>query len=163
MRPRLRRSRWNDSDPIGTHAIAFDSQGCFPARTEHAAKAWQNSALECGEPGGPSWRESGLLGQRMVDESDEPQTAGVRLDRRFETGQGEAVDNRRRPIVKGGEHIPVDARRQLDKPDGALPGPKAFDDMAVVQISTGQLIEPAENDEDKPRIFSRSHVSQPGG
>ena len=111
---------------------------------------------------GPSLRKPGFLGQRMVDKGDEPQTARVRHDRLFEAGQGEAVDNRRGPVAKGREHTPIGGRRELDKPDGAPSGTKAFDNMPVVQIPAGQLIEPVRDDEDELLIISRLQGGEPG-
>jgi hypothetical protein len=91
----------------------------------------------------------GFLGERMVYKRDEPQSAPVSQDRLFEIGEPEAVDYRRGAVGKFAQRHCTIIRAELDDLYRVPAGPQAVDDVTVVKITTGQLVEPARDDKDK--------------
>jgi hypothetical protein len=87
-----------------------------------------------------------------MDEGDEAQAARLRRDLLSEVRKGEAVDNRLRPVGHGGERRPVRSRipsRKFDDSHDPAACAQALDNVAVEQVSAGELIEPARDDEDE--------------
>jgi hypothetical protein len=82
----------------------------------------------------------------MVDQRDEPQSAPLGYDRLFEIGEREAVDYRRGAVGKFGQRRFTIIGAKLDDLYRVPAGPQAVDDVTVVKIPTGQLIEPARDD-----------------
>jgi len=70
-------------------------------------------------------------------------------DRLFEIGEREAVDYRRGAVGKFGQRRFTIIRGKLDDLYNASAGPQAIDNVTVVQITAGQLIEPARDDKDE--------------
>ncbi len=73
----------------------------------------------------------------------------MRCDCLLESGKGEAVDNRRSPIGKRGKRRTVRLGRKLDDLYRAPMGAQALDNVTVVKISAGELIETAWDDENE--------------
>jgi hypothetical protein len=85
----------------------------------------------------------------MVDERDKAQSAPVGQDRLFEIGEREAVDYGRGAVGKLGQRRCTIIGRKLDNLYRMPAGPQPIDDVAVVKITAGQLIEPARDDKDE--------------
>ena len=99
-----------------------------------------------------SWRKAAFLCQRAVDEGDEPQAARLRRYRLSEIGKGEAIDNCLRAVGHAGEHRRVclwTPSGELDDPNDPPARAQSLDNVTVEQISAGNLIEPAGDDEDE--------------
>jgi hypothetical protein len=109
----------------------------------------QRDRLKSNEALRRSAGKPGFLSQRMVDQRDEPQSAPLGYDRLFEIGEREAVDYRRGAVGKFGQRRFTIIRGKLDKLYNASAGPQAIDDVTVVQITAGQLIEPARDNKDE--------------
>jgi hypothetical protein len=88
----------------------------------------------------------GFLSERMVDERDEAQPAAVGFDRLVEIGEREAVDYRGGAVGKFGQRRFTIIWGKLDDFYCVPAGPQGVDDMTVVKITAGQLIEPARDD-----------------
>jgi len=141
------RARRDDGDPVGRDAIPLDRGGRSPARAKDATKPWQHSSLE---PDGPLRLvpgEARLLSQRVVDEGDEPQAMSLPCDHLFETVKGKAVHDHDRPVGKCGNRRTIRPRRKLDHPYRARPGDQILDNVTVVEISAGELVEATRDDE----------------
>jgi hypothetical protein len=97
-------------------------------------------------------RKAAFLCQRAVDKGDEPQAARLRRYHLLEIGKGEAIDNCLRAVGHTGEHRRVclcTPFGKLDDPNEPAARTQSLDNVTVEQISAGNLIEPAGDDEDK--------------
>jgi len=81
-----------------------------------------------------------------MNEGDEAQSAPVGHYSLFEIGQREAVDYHRDTVGKFGQQGCVIVRDKLDDPYGAPAGPQTLDDVAIVKVAAGKLVEPARDD-----------------
>ena len=87
-----------------------------------------------------------------MDEGDEPQAARLRRYQLSEIGKGEAVDNCLRPVGHAGEHCGVCLwipSCELDDANDPAARAQTLDNVTVEQVSAGNLIEPAGDDEDE--------------
>jgi hypothetical protein len=84
-----------------------------------------------------------------MNEGNEPQAPRFRPKDSFETAEGEAVNNRDGSVGKFVKHRAIRARCKLDDFDGAPTGAQTLDNVTIEQISAGQLIETARDDEDQ--------------
>ena len=149
VRCRLCRARRNDGDPFERDAIARDCGSRSPAGTNDTVALRQYRGLE---PRGTLRRgagKTGLLGQRMVNQGDQPQSVPMRGDRRFETGKGEAVDDRRGAVGKSRKYRRFAPRRELDDRHAAAAAAQPFDNVTIIEITAGQLIELTRNNENQ--------------
>jgi hypothetical protein len=146
----------DDGNPVWGNTMICHSDGSSPAGTENAAKSRQHGSLKSGELRSLSPGKSGFLGKGMVDQGDQPQATRLGRDHPLQPRQGEAVDNRYGSVGKGVKSVAIGARRELDELDGTSAGAQPVQDVTVVQISTGQLIKPAGDDEDEFGLFTRS-------
>jgi hypothetical protein len=83
----------------------------------------------------------------MMDEGDEPQATSLRYDHAFEAAKGKTVHDHNGLVGKGGKGRTIRLRRKLDHPYRAPSGGQALDDVTVVEISAGELVERARDDE----------------
>ena len=109
----------------------------------------QRASLEPSEALRRRAGKPGFLSQRMVDQRDEPQSAPVVVDRLLEIGERETIDYRRGAVGKFGQRRFTIIGAQLDDLYRVPAGPQAVDDVTVVKITAGQLIEPAWDDKDE--------------
>jgi len=135
----------DNSDPVGRDAVPLDRRGGFAAGAEDAAEPRQHISLEPSHPLRLGFREARLLGQRVVDKGDEPQAASLGRNHLCETRKREAVDNRCGPARYCGKRRRVRRRPKLNEPDRATARPQALDNVPIVEIAAGQLIEAAGN------------------
>ena len=97
------------------------------------------------------WKAA-FLCQRAVHEGDEPQAPRLRRYHFSEIGKGESVDNCFRPVGHAGEHFRVclsTSFGELDDPNEPAARAQTLDNVTVEQITAGNLIEPAGDDEDE--------------
>jgi hypothetical protein len=146
---RLCRTRWDHEDALERDAVSPDPGSRPRAGTNDTAKAVQRGSLEPNEAFRRRAGKPGFLGEWMVHERDEPQSAPVRYDRLFEIREREAVDYRRGAVGKFGQGRFTIIRAKLDDLYHVPARPQAVDDVTVVKITAGQLIEPARDDKDQ--------------
>jgi hypothetical protein len=129
--------------------MSLDRGSRFRAGTNDATTAAQRGSLEPDQAFRRGSGKSGFLGERMVDECDEPQAAPMGRDRRFEIGKRETVNYCRCAVGESRQcRCPI-IRGKLDHFYCVPAGPQTHDDVTVVKIPTGQLIEPARDDKDE--------------
>jgi hypothetical protein len=97
----------------------------------HRGSLEPNEALSC-RGGKPSF-----LGERMVDDPDEAQSAPMGEDRLFEIGERKAVDYRRGIVGESGQGRFTIIGSKLDDLHRVPAGPQAVDDVPIVKITTG--------------------------
>ena len=128
---------WYHEGAVARDAIGRDRCSRPWAGANDAAKVLQRGSLEpnealCRRGGKPSF-----LGEWMVDDPDEPQSAPMGEDRLFEIGEREAVDYRRGIVGESGQCGSTIIGGKLDDLHRVPAGPQAVDDVPIVKITTG--------------------------
>jgi hypothetical protein len=87
-----------------------------------------------------------FLGERMMYERDEPQSAPIGQNRLFKIGERETVDDGHGAVSGFGQRRFTVIRGKLDDLHRVPAGPQAVDGVTVVKITAGQLTEPTRDD-----------------
>jgi hypothetical protein len=149
VRCRLCRARRDDGYPVWRDTVLLDRHGGSPAGADDPAKPRQDPSLQSRKPLRLGPRKAGLRGQCMVHEGNEPQTGRLRREGVFETRESKAVDDGDGLVGKGGKDGPIGFRREFEQLHRTPAGAQSLDNVAIVEISAGQLIEPARDGEDE--------------
>ena len=153
-------------DPHARHAIGGDGGSRLVAGADHARDARQQRRLERREAARLRRGDAGLVGKRMMEDRQEPQTMRLAEQAIAKAGEREPVDHRDRAIGQRRERRPRglaravvgfgEAARQLAHRDLDPARAQAVHQAPRIEIAAGELI-------DRPRHQQRerSHDSAP--
>jgi hypothetical protein len=85
----------------------------------------------------------------MVNQEDQSQAVPVCGDHRLETGKSEAVDDRRGAGGEPDKHRRVWLWGEFYNPYPATPGAQPVNDVTIIEIPSGQLIEATRNNKNQ--------------
>ncbi len=145
-------------DAVGGHRVPLrESAGGVPARHDDSGAGGERPPLRGPEAGGLRIAEPRLVGERVVDQGEDPQALSVPLREVREPTQRQAVDHHRRPgpdsAERGVQRRPGRGVRVRKAAGEVVDGDRAPEvaepghDPGVVDVAAGPLLEETGHDD----------------